>query len=177
MDYSSIDKSRIICFDIETTGLDPYKDEILQLSIIDGNGTVLFNEYIKPTHIKEWPEAQKINGISPEMVKGKQTIEFYKERLEQIFNVAELIVGYNSIFFDSEFLISAGIDISDKARFFDVMIKFAPIYGEWNDHFEDYKWQNLSTCAAYYGYQGSGNFHDSLEDVRATLHCFYKMIE
>lgn len=177
MDYSSIDKSKIICFDIETTGLDPFKDEILQLSIIDGNGAILFNEYIKPIHTVSWPEAQEINRISPEMVKDKNTIDFYKDRLDIIFGEAELIVGYNSIFFDSEFIISAGINISDKARFFDVMLKFAPIYGEWKEHLGDYKWQKLSTCAAYYGYQGSGNFHDSLEDAKATLHCFYEMIE
>lgn len=37
------------------------------------------------------------------------------------------------------------------------------------------KWQKLQTCAAYYGYAGDGAFHDSLEDVRATLYCFYAM--
>lgn len=33
-------KSKIICLDIETTGLDIMQDEILQVSII--NGTLLF---------------------------------------------------------------------------------------------------------------------------------------
>lgn len=27
---------------------------------------------------------------------------------------------------------------------------FAEIYGEWSDYFGEYKWQKLTTCAAYY---------------------------
>lgn len=34
----------IICLDTETTGLNHYDDEILQLSIIDGSGAILFSE-------------------------------------------------------------------------------------------------------------------------------------
>jgi len=60
---------------------------------------------------------------------------------------------------------------------FDVMLEFAPIYGKWDDYHGDYKWQKLSTCARYYGYKKKGQFHDSLEDVRATLFCFYAMLE
>ena len=59
---------------------------------------------------------------------------------------------------------------------YDVMLKFAPIYGEWNEMRQDYKWQKLAKCAEYYGFHGDGQFHDSLEDVRATLHCFNSMI-
>ena len=33
----------IICLDTETTGLNHYDDEILQLSIIDGSGAILFS--------------------------------------------------------------------------------------------------------------------------------------
>lgn len=59
---------------------------------------------------------------------------------------------------------------------YDVMLKFAPIYGEWNEMRQDYKWQKLAKCAEYYGFHGDGQFHDSLEDVRATLYCFNSMI-
>lgn len=41
-------KSKIICIDIETTGLDRNNDEILQVSIINGRGKTLYNSYIKP---------------------------------------------------------------------------------------------------------------------------------
>ena len=41
-----------IVIDTETTGLTPY-DEILQLSIIDGNGKTLLNELYRPLNHTE----------------------------------------------------------------------------------------------------------------------------
>ena len=43
-------KGKIICVDIETTGLDMANDEILQISIINGGGKTLYNSYIRPEH-------------------------------------------------------------------------------------------------------------------------------
>lgn len=64
----------IICLDTETTGLNHYDDEILQLSIIDGSGTILFSEYVKPVRHKCWTDAKatlfcfyKIFGDVPEV--------------------------------------------------------------------------------------------------------------
>ena len=33
---------RVICFDTETTGVDPNKDELLQITIFDGNGKEIY---------------------------------------------------------------------------------------------------------------------------------------
>lgn len=40
--------SRMIVLDLETTGLSDYRDDVLQLSVIDGDGNVLINSYVKP---------------------------------------------------------------------------------------------------------------------------------
>ena len=63
----------------------------------------------------------------------------------------------------------------DSKQYIDVMRDFAPIYGEYSQHYNSFKWQKLCTCAAYYGHQPEGNFHDSLEDAKATLFCFYEV--
>lgn len=39
-------KGKIICVDIETTGLDMTNDEILQISIINGRGKTLYDPKI-----------------------------------------------------------------------------------------------------------------------------------
>lgn len=167
----------IICFDIETTGLSHNKDEILQLSIINGNGDVLFDEYIRPKYTTSWSSTQKIHGISPEMVADKPTIDEYIPQLNKIFGKARIITGYNIKSFDRHFITSAGITIPDSAKIFDVMLEFAPIYGEkCSTDSRRYKKQRLAVCAKYYGYEGNGRFHDSLEDVRATLHCYYGVV-
>ena len=40
----------LIVVDTETTGLDASIDELLQVSIIDGDGNTLYNGYFKPEH-------------------------------------------------------------------------------------------------------------------------------
>lgn len=174
--YRAVPKDKILCFDVETTGLSREEDEILQLSIVDGAGKTVFNEYIKPTRHESWDGAEAIHGISPSDVADKPTIEEYRDTLNDIFKDVQLLVGYNNIYFDNAFLKEAGIQISEDTTMYDVMLKFAPIYGEWNEMRQDYKWQKLAKCAEYYGFHGDGQFHDSLEDVRATLHCFNSMI-
>ena len=57
-----------LVFDLETTGLNPAEDEILEAAIVTTDGNILFESRFKPACVTEWPKAQNINGISPEMV-------------------------------------------------------------------------------------------------------------
>jgi len=73
-----------IIIDTETTGLYPNADELLQVSIIDTNGTTLFNEYLKPINAKTWRTAQRIHHISPEMVKDCKHITEYSDTIKAL---------------------------------------------------------------------------------------------
>lgn len=160
---NEINKSRIVCLDTETTGLSPLEDEILQLSIINGYGDILFNEYFKPQRKTAWSYAQAVHGISPETVQDKYGIGAYMDRLNRILAEVKLCVGYN-LSFDLNFLRAAGVTVPAEMGTHDVMWAFAQVAG---------KRRSLSFCADYYGYYFQA--HDSLEDVRATLHCFFAM--
>ena len=166
-------KSKIICIDIETTGLDRRHDEILQISIINGKGKTLYNSYIKPDYLTEWKEAEAINKISWDCVKFAPNILAEKRKIDKILRKAGLIVGYNHKGFDMPFLAAKGIDTAVKAKLYDVMLEFAYIYGEKGSR-GGCKWQRLTTCANYYGYTDY-KAHDALEDARATLYCYYAM--
>lgn len=168
-----IDFSDVAVFDCETTGLDSDTDEILQLSIIDGNANVLFSSYIKPLTHTSWDSAQAIHGITMQDVADAPCWYDVASTVREIFDSHKLHIAYNGCF-DKNFLYKWNIDFG-TAVYFDVMHHFAPIYGEWNDYFGEYKWQKLSKCAEYYGY--TFNAHDALEDVKATLYCFKKMLE
>lgn len=168
--------SKIIVFDVETTGLDFDADEILQISIIDGDGNVLIDEYVRPYWTTEWNEAEKVNGISSATVKDAPYPHELIPKVKGIFESAELLVAYNNSF-DLGMLEKWGVQVKPHQKQYDVMLEFAKVYGEWSDYFGDYTWQKLSTCAMYFNYQGSGNFHDSLEDVRATLFCYQQLLE
>lgn len=159
----------VIVLDTETTGL-KVADEIIQLSILDGNGKVLFNEYIKPCYHVEWEQAEYITSISPDMVKDKEYLFKHLPVLKGIFASAKTIVGYNT-WFDLDKLGSWRIR-NDDAEIVDVMQLFAPVYGERNYNGE-YEYKSLSCCAEYFGYKFKA--HDSLEDAKATFYCWNKL--
>lgn len=165
----------VICLDTETTGLSPGFDEILTLSIIDGMGNTLFNEMFKPNHVEEWPQAERINGISPEMVKDCKPIGVYSEQIKGILNNADEILGYN-VEFDIRFLEAALKDPNDtdNPAYMDKikhtpMQDFSQIYGEYDGYHERPKWQKLTTAASEIGYEWTGKAHGSLADSLATL--------
>ena len=164
-----------LIFDTETTGLDPMSDEILLLSIIDEHENVLFNDYLKPSRKTKWPDAERINHISYMMVKDKMTFRQRSKEIQSIFSSADELIAYNANF-DIGFLRKYGIILPD-VPVYDVMLEFAPVYGEWNDNFEAWKWQKLVTAAKYYGYDYSQRAHDSLEDVKATLFVYNQLHE
>lgn len=166
-------RDAVICFDTETTGLNARgHDEILQLSVVDGTGGVLFSDYVRPEHRQRWPKAQEVNGITPAMVKNKHTMSELLPKLNEIFSRAQVLVAYN-LEFDLKFLEAAGVQIPICPHF-DVMKEFAPVAGKWDEHHEDWRWVKLEQCARHYGYRFDA--HDALEDTRATLHCFNAML-
>lgn len=188
-----IENSKIIVLDTETTGLYAETDEILQLSMINGSGETLFSHLIKPSRRKKWDDAEKVNHISPAMVKNLKTFRFYRREIVNLLYGAELIVGYN-LRFDLPFIKNAckgnsPAGYEDEARltialargkvkYYDVMLMYAPVYGEWAPWFSDWKWQKLYDAAAALGYDwNNGAPHDSLNDCRATLFAFDQLVK
>lgn len=163
-----------IVFDVETTGLDRSNDEITQISIIDLDGNILLNTYVKPLRHTEWPDAEAINGISPAMVADAPTLDDLAPQIKSIFDDADIVIGYNSKYFDSKFLEKI-VDFNGKQHY-DVMLEFAPVYGQWDEKRDGYKRQKLSRAAEYYGY-GDFGAHDSLEDIKATLFVYKNLTQ
>ena len=129
---------------------------VLQVSILDGRGEILYNKYIKPDYCSQWDEAERIHHISPADVACAPHIADEMATICGILRRAKTIVGYN-VDFDLAFLEHAGFVVDMEQKVFDVMFAFAEIYGEYNEYYGNYRWQKLSTCAAYYGYEWTGN--------------------
>ena len=179
LEYLSLVKeNEVIVVDTETTGLNPETDELLQVSIIDGDGNTLFNSYLKPVNTNSWDEAMAVNNITPKMVEKAPTSAEIYPALVHIIESAKVIIGYN-VNFDLKFLSANAVGAENKnATVIDVMQDFADIYGEWSDKYGCNKWQKLTKCAEYYGYDWENDTaHDSLADCRATLYCYQKMLK
>lgn len=164
-----------IAIDTETTGLDNRVDEILQVSIVDENGDTIYNCYFKPRNHTEWAEAEKVNHITPEMVRNCPDISNGAAAISRILASAEKIIGYNTPF-DLGFLAAAGVEIPADVEIVDVMQMFAEIKGDWDEVHNGFKWHKLTECAEYYGYKWDGAAHDSFQDARATMYCYKQIV-
>lgn len=161
-----------IVLDYETTDKNPNIAEVLQVSIIDGWGFPLLNTYCKPEYAKQWPEAQAVNGITPETVKDKPTFRELAPAVQKIIDRAPFVLAYNARY---ELSVSAKYGITFRKPLIDPMLMFASVYGEWNYYYNSYRWQKLTTAARYYNYDFAA--HDALADVQATLHIFESMVK
>lgn len=85
-----------LVFDLETTGLNPAEDEILEAAIVTTDGDILFESRFKPACVTEWPKAQNVNGISPEMVADAPGIIDKIGEMAALLQNAETIIGYNA---------------------------------------------------------------------------------
>lgn len=158
----------VICIDTETTGLNPSSDEILSISIVDiYTDKVLLDTLVCPEHKKSWSEAERINHISPNMVKDSPKISELKEKIQSILKRATMVIGFN-IGFDMKFLEASGIQYDGRTH--DVMKSFQKIR-------RNGYWSSLIDCARWYDYKWSEKtMHTSLGDVRATIYV-YKAIK
>lgn len=174
--YAEVIPTRDVTIDIETTGLDIYEDEILQVSILDVNtGETVLNSYVKPYFTEDWPEARRVNNITKEMVENAPYFHEILPRVNAVLAQTKTIVGYNCTEFDRPFMAYYGVNFNGDTKVVDMLFLFAAIYGEFSPKYGDFKFKNLSFCADYFGYDwGTEKAHDSLADCRATAFCYHK---
>ena len=165
-------RKRVIALDTETTGLDP-ADEILQISIIDDNGNILLDTLVHPYYHSTWADAERIHGISPDMVAGAPYPHELLPTIKTIFSETFLLIGYNTDF-DLGFLQNWGLH-PFNIQVVDVMQEFADYYAVHDDPYDRNRYYKLTFCADYFGYTWPGSAHNSLHDAMATLHCYKRM--
>ena len=123
--------------------------------------------YVKPEHHTSWEEAERINHISPDMVKDSPTLTQLKPLLKEIFDSADEIVAYN-INYDRQF-IEMPLDIHFGSKAKCAMLAFADYYQEPNTKTGyGYRWKNLSFAMEHFGKEWRGQAHGALADTYAA---------
>lgn len=167
----------IVCWDIETTGLNPKEDFMIQLAvskfskdtfeIVDSK-----KWYIKPAHnYTISPQAQEVHGLTKEFIDANGV--YFKEISSAFFSMIEDadLLTYNGNTFDIKFLneeckrwgLPLPIDGKNFYDAFSMECRFNP--------------RNLS--AVYKKYTGVDleDAHDALADVNATIEVFKHQIQ
>ena len=92
-EHYHMQRERVLFFDLELTGVYNH-DEILSISITDGNGRVIMDTLVKPEHKKKWKQTEKIHGITPEMVVDAPSLKELTPRIKEIFADADVLIAY-----------------------------------------------------------------------------------
>lgn len=166
---------KIICLDTEFTGT-ANNNEILELSIFDGDGNELLHQLFRPERCRRWSFTEKIHGITPEMVQDKPHFRQFLPKLQQIFDDADLIVGF-AIENDVKHLAKSGIKGLEEERCLDVRQLY------WANRHETeeiglFAVPNLVHCAGNCGFDWeTAKAHCASADALATLKCYHVLMK
>lgn len=186
---------KILFFDLETTGLDPKKNGIHQLSLmleVDGEIVKEVNVNVRPFPQDEInPDALKVSGLTPEQIVGEgyyspqsvyksltTLLDAYCDKFDKRDKV--FLCGYNSQSFDSQFLRAFFEKNGDKyfgSYFwtvnFDVMVMAGFYLAEQRPDMPDFK---LATVAKFMGIEvDETKLHDATYDLILTRGIFEKL--
>ena len=154
--------SDFIVIDLETTGLKPSINEIIQMCALRFEGGApaeCFLTYVKPLKgINE--EAQQVNGITEEMIQDAPLIEQVMNSFDAFTSGGLPIVGHN-ILFDLKFLHTNGSKIpTQKRKFYDTCSLARKVYPD-----SQYSLDNL--CGNVLRIARNDN-HSALSDCATT---------
>jgi DNA polymerase-3 subunit epsilon len=164
---------RPLYLDTETTGLRDV-DEIVEISILDHDGGVLFGSLVRPTQMIP-ANAIAIHGITDDMVRDAPRWIDIWPKVESIFKGRE--VGIYNADFDIRLMMQThkiqGIQRTGFSHeFFCIMQLYAQFYGAWNPSRRSYRWQSLDNAGQQCGID-LPNSHRAGDDAalaRAVLH-------
>lgn len=161
-----------VYLDTETTGLDK-TDEIIEISIIDDGGQVLFESLVKPSRPIP-PDATRIHGIHDEDVQSARTWPAIWPQVRGVlFN--RLIVIYNESF-DLRLMQQShrlyNLPWKDRLNTFDLLKLYAEFRGDWDNYRRSFRYHSLAD-AGRHCHISLPNAHRSTADTlltRAILH-------
>lgn len=157
-----------VVFDLETTGVSPYNDEVIEISAVKARkGKVVeeFSELVNPQRTIPFA-ASRVNNITDDMVSDAP---FFDEVLRHFLEFVgeDVLVGHNIQSFDMKFI------YRDCERYFHQLIT--------NDYvdtlilakrcFPEWRHRRLGDLADYYGISTQGA-HRALADCRMNQRVF-----
>lgn len=168
----------IVFFDLETTGTNPMRDRIVEISYLKVGEEGILDEHtyrVRPVdamgrQVKSDPSAVAVHGITDESLVGEPTFRDLSDKLWKVFEDSD-IAGYNSNKFDLPLLIEefvrAGVDFRLTGR---NLIDVQNIF---------YKHEPRTLKAAYKFYCDKElvDAHQASADVKATYEVFVAQLE
>lgn len=148
----AIEVARKVCaakpvyVDTETTGLNR-TDEIIEISIVDDDGSVLLETLVKPSQPIP-PDATRIHGITNQEVQSARPWPVVWPLVRSVL-FGRLIVFYNEEF-DMRMMQQSHaryrLPWKEKFNTFDLLKLYAEYRGEWDSYRRSYRYHSLANA-------------------------------
>lgn len=154
-----------VCVDIETTGLDPKKDHIIEVAIVTFDKNQIIDEWSSlfkcPIPLPEF--TKRLTGITDEMLKDAPKLEDLKDLIKE--KIGELPIMGHYINFDVGFLNERGFDLNnvqmDSFQLVQVLLAKEASY-------------SLEVLAEKLGIT-QDDAHRALDDVKANIELVWRL--
>ena len=167
------EKGRIIIFDVESTGLDVTKDEVIQIAAIElKEGIVVqsFERFIKPSNLVG--DSALVHGFSDEFLEthGQSASDVFQEFLQ--FIDGALLIGHN-VQYDLKIVRShmnrVGLSCDTIVGYCDTLDIVRRLYPNLKNH-------KLDTVSDFIGVEHEPT-HNAMDDILATKDVLVKSME
>ncbi|WP_407887811.1 type I-E CRISPR-associated endoribonuclease Cas2e [Levilactobacillus sp. N40-8-2] len=162
-----------VSLDLETTGLDPVKDEIISIGAVKQGPNQQLQKYDQLIQIRQTipPKIVTLTNITDAMLAEQGVSLAVGLQQLQDFIAKAPIVGYN-LHFDEAFLTNAAREVNQK-DLVNRMIDLMPLVKKSNKFLDNYR---LETVLAEYDVENR-HPHHSLSDAEATFELASKLKE
>jgi len=165
-----IDETEFVVFDLETTGLNPLNNEIIEIGAVKiKNGEIIdaFSTLIKPEkNISD--KITDITGIDNEMVKEQPKFDQVFDKFVEFIDGCPLVA--HNMDFDYSFIRKPlkKYDIKNKITLIDTLTLARAVLPKLKNH-------KLATLVKHFNIN-LDNHHRALDDSKATAHLFFSLL-
>ncbi len=165
--------SKPVYVDTETTGLEK-QDEIVEISILDFDGAILLQSYVRPVNPLT-SAATRIHGITNAMVANAPTWPALWPQIRGVL-FSRLVAAYNAPF-DLRMMQQSHsrykIPWRETFEWVDVMILFSNYRGIWDPNRRSMKYFSLTDAGKHFDISLPNSHRASADALltRAVLHC------
>lgn len=157
-----------VVLDTETNGL---RGQILEVAVVTLQGELLFESLVKNFEPLD-PEAQKIHGITAELLAGAPSFVEIAPQLRAVLR-GRTVLAFK-VDFDYERLkytrLSVGLEqgVLNRKSTACVMLEYAVLHGLYDAEEQDYRWASLDKACAEMGVSRQGVRHRAAGDALTT---------
>jgi len=168
-----------VVIDLETTSLDTEEARIIQVAVIDHEGTVLLDTLVNPG-VPIPDEIAALIGITDDRVKNAPPFAEVAGKLFALLR-GKTVVAYNAKFdravFEAEWnrCVSSPAGELPSLGWQCAMKTYSRYYGVWNAYRDDFNWFKLATACANESITIDAPLHSALGDAQRALALIHKM--